>query len=225
MISEARHPAENGLKPFARSRKSVAKRDAILRAAIEIINAKSFALATMTEIAASLDLRDASLYYYFSSKQALVYACHVRSLERFEALLDASNAAGGTGGTKLKRFLHNMIDDSDRNGPQLYFGDHSYLEVHQRDEIEAWAARLTSMLEQFIKDGVEDGSVNRCETHLVVQLLLGMLIWLAKWVPAVDGLTVDRLMAAISAFSLEGLDTGVESRDVETLRIRKSSNC
>jgi hypothetical protein len=30
-----------------------------------------------------------------------------------------------------------------------------------------------------------------------VQLLLGMLIWLAKWVPTVEGVTVDRLMAAI----------------------------
>lgn len=199
----------DGPKPLSRSRKSAAKRDAILRAAIEIINAKSFALATMTEIAASLDLRDASLYYYFPSKQALVYACHVRSLERFEALLRASGDAGGTGAAQLKHFLHSMIDDSDRNGPQLYFGDHSYLEAHQRGEITAWAERLTSQLEKFLKDGIADGSVIPCETQLVVQLLLGMLIWLAKWVPAVDGLTVDRLMTAIGAFSLHGLEQPV----------------
>lgn len=200
--------APNGLKPLSRSRKSVAKRDAILRAAIEIVNAKSFALATMTEIAASLDLRDASLYYYYPSKQALVFACHVRSLERFEGLLRASDDAGGCGGAKLKRFLHSMIEDSDRNGPQLYFGDHSYLDAQQHSEITTWAARLTGLLEQFLKDGINDGSVVACETRLVVQLLLGMLIWLAKWVPAVDGLTVDRLMAAIGACSLSGLETG-----------------
>jgi len=198
----------NGLKPLARSRKSAAKRGAILRAAIEIINAKSFALATMTEIAASLDLRDASLYYYYPSKQALVFACHVRSLERFEELLRASDDAGGSGSAKLKRFLHSVIDDSDRNGPQLYFGDHSYLDAQQCDTIATWAARLTSRLEQFLKDGIGDGSIVACETRLVVQLLLGMLIWLAKWVPAVDGLTVDRLMAAISVCSLGGLETG-----------------
>lgn len=198
--------AADGPKPLSRSRKSIAKRDAILRAAIKIINAKSFALATMTEIAASLDLRDASLYYYFPSKQALVYACHVRSLERFESLLEVSAVAGGSGAAKLRRFLHSMIDDSDRNGPQLYFGDHSYLEADQRGEIDAWAARLTTMLEQFLRDGIDDGSVIPCETRLVVQLLLGMLIWLAKWVPAVDGLTVVRLMTAIDVFSLHGLD-------------------
>ena len=51
-----------------------------------------------------------------------------------------------------------------------------------------------------------DGSIVQCEPHVVVQLLLGMLIWLAKWVPSIEGMTVDRLMSAISVASLEGLD-------------------
>jgi hypothetical protein len=44
-----------------------------------------------------------------------------------------------------------------------------------------------------------------CEPQLIVQLLLGMLIWLGKWVPSVKGLTVDRLMAAIGTVGLDGL--------------------
>ncbi len=50
-----------------------------------------------------------------------------------------------------------------------------------------------------------DGSITPCEASLVVQLLLGMLIWLAKWVPTVEGVTVDRLMAAIGVVGLKGL--------------------
>ena len=193
-------------KAVSRSEKSVGKRDAIIRAAIEIINEKSFALATMTEIAASLNLRDAALYYYFPNKQALVYACHVKSLDRFERLLAEANEAGGTGAHRLEEFIYRMLDDSHRNGAQLYFGDHSYLDEGPRDTIDQWAARLTETLEQFLKVGIEDGSVVPCETQLVVQLFLGMLIWLAKWVPSIEGLTVNRLMNAIGAFSLHGLE-------------------
>lgn len=192
-------------KGIARSLKSAGKRDAIMRAAIEIINEKSFALATMTEIAASLNLRDAALYYYFPNKQALVYACHVQSLERFADLLDQARLDGKTGAERLELFVYHMLDDSHRNGPQLYFGDHSYLAAEERDAIDSWAARLTAHLEQFLKDGIKDGSVVPCETGLVVQLFVGMLIWLGKWVPSVDGVTVDRLMSAIGAFSLRGL--------------------
>lgn len=193
-------------KPLSKSRKSAKKRDAIIRAAIEIINAKTFAQATMTDIAASLDLRDATLYYYFPNKQALVYECHVQSLNRFERLLREADQDGGTGIVKLRHFILALLEDSDRNGPQLYFGDYSYLEAHQRETIDAWAERLRSMLEAFFKQGVEDRSIVPCDTELVVQFLIGMLIWLAKWAPGMKGMRVDRLMSAIDAFSFHGLE-------------------
>ena len=193
-------------KPLARGRKSAKKREAIVRSAIEIINAKSFALATMTDIAASLDLRDATLYYYFPNKQALVYACHVASLERFERLIVEAASLDASGLQRIKHFVRSLVDDSFVNGPQLYFGDYSYLETMQRDHIQAWAERLRSMLEDILRIGITDESIVPCETALVVQLLLGMLIWLAKWAPDVPKLTPERLMAAIDAFSFRGLE-------------------
>ncbi len=193
--------------PRSKSRKSAGKRDAIIHAAIEIINARSFALATMTEIAAHLDLSDAALYYYFPTKQALAYAAHVQSLERFERLLAETEAGNGTGAEKLARFTRNMLDDSSANGSQLYFGEHSYLDRAQREAIDGWADRLKTILEHFLEEGMVDGSVVRCEPQIVVQLYLGMLIWLAKWVPGIEDLTVERLMRAIGAFCLHGIES------------------
>lgn len=203
-------------KPLAKSRKSAAKRAAIVRAAIEIINEKSYALATMTEIAASLDLRDAALYYYFDSKQALAYACHLGSLDRFERLLRAADAASGPGIEKLTRFLQNMMDDAELHGPELYLGDYSYLADEQRLHVSQWTDRLTGTLERFIQEGMADGSIVSCDPRIVVQLLLGMLIWLAKWVPGIPGMSVDRLMAAIKVTSLDGLRSDPVRPDIDT---------
>lgn len=196
-------------RPMSRTRKSARKRDAIMAAATTILNARTYALATMTEIAAALDLRDATLYYYFPSKQALFYACHVRTAERFQSFIELAESEGGTGFQKLDRFLFHLIDGSARGGPLLYFGDYFHLEDEQRATVAARAEELTARLERFLQVGIEDGSIVRCETKLVVQLLLGMLIWLAKWVPTVEDITADRLLAAMGAFSLHGL----ESRD------------
>lgn len=196
----------DGARGLSHSRKSAKKRDAILRAAIEIINVKSFALATMSEIAATLDLRDGALYYYFPSKQALAFACHLQSLERFERLVIAADQDGRGGAAKLEHLLRNFLFDSAENGPQLYFGDLSYLTDAQRDEVWTWGQALTGRLERFVREGITDGSIVPCEPTLVVQLLLGMLIWQAKWVPAVEGVTPDRLMAAIGVVSLKGLE-------------------
>ncbi|MEG3125774.1 TetR/AcrR family transcriptional regulator [Sphingomonas sp. GB1N7] len=173
--------------------------------ATEIINDKSYTLATMTEIAAALDLRDATLYYYFPNKQALAFACHCRSLETFERLLTETDVAGGSGIERLERFLFGMIKDADRHGAQIYLGDYTYLEPRQRAEIAAWVGRLTTHLETFIKDGIIDGSILPCETELAVQLLVGTLVWLAKWAPTAAGMTTERLTQAIKSFALNGL--------------------
>jgi len=197
-------PAED-IRPLAQSQKSLRKREAILRAAIEIINAKGFAAATMTDIAAALDLRDAALYYYFPNKQALAFAGHHQSLDRFEAILLAVDSAGGSGLCKLRRIFRAVLDDAVDNGPQLYFGDNSYLDDVQREAIETRTAELRKTLERFLEEGVADGTIAPCEPPLVVQLLVGMLIWLVKWTPQTPGLTNERLLQAIEAVALRGL--------------------
>ena len=199
-------------KPVSRSRKSQGMREAIVRVATEIINAKSYALATLTEIAGALDLRDAALYHYFPNKQALAYACHRYSLERLERLLVAADKAAGSGEEKLRHFIRHMLVDAALQGPQLYFGDYSYLDSAQRRTVASWVERLTNLLVKFIKEGMADGSIVQCEPDLVVQLVLGMLISLAKWVPAVEGATVDRLMNAIDASIFRGLERGHGAR-------------
>ena len=178
-----------------------------MKAATTVMNAKTYALATMTEIAAALDLRDATLYYYYPNKQALAYACHCRSIKRFETFVLAAGHGAATGSDKLRTFLSLLLTHFEANGPLLYFGEYFYLERKQRKAIATEAERLTRMLEDFLKTGIVDGSVTPCETELVVQLLLGMLIWLAKWVDTVEGITVDRLMIAMDGFCLRGLDT------------------
>jgi TetR/AcrR family transcriptional regulator len=198
-------------KPLSQSRKSAQKREAIVRAAIDIINAKSYALATMSDIAAALDLRDATLYHYFPDKQALAYACHRRSLERVEHLLHTIDRAGGIGEEKLRLFIRGMLVDSQQHGSLLYFGDYSYLDAPQRAAISSWAERLKLALVKFMREGMEDGSIVQCEPEIVVNLLLGMLIWMAKWAPSFEGLTVDRLMNAIDAFGFRGLDRRLTS--------------
>ena len=197
-----------GTKPVSRSTKSEGMREAIVHAAIEIINSKSYALATLTGIAARLGLRDAALYHYFPSKQALAYACHRYSLESIEHLLLTTDQAGGTGEEKLRHFIRAMLVDAAQHGPQLYLGDYSYLEAAQRKAISAWAGRLKNMLVKFLKEGIADGTIVQCESELVVQLLLAMLISLARWVPEIDGVTVDRLMNAIDVTVFRGIERG-----------------
>jgi TetR/AcrR family transcriptional regulator len=193
-------------KAVSNSRKSDKRRGEIIRAAIEIINAKSYAQATMVDIAAALDLRDATLYHYFHDKRTLAYACHRSSLQRAQKLLERSDQTGKPGAEKLRDFIRNLLVESKQNGSLLYLGDYSYLDSAQRKMIKQWTDRLQGILMRFLNEGMSDGSIVKCEPELVVQLLLGMLIWLGKWARSIDGLTINRLMNAIETFSFQGLE-------------------
>ena len=205
-VAPADDETKPAAKPLATSRKAHAKRDAIIRAATEIINDKSFAQATMTEIAASLHLRDATLYYYYPSKQVLGYACHLRSLDTFDRVLEEAERTGSSGADRLQLFIEGMLRDATRNGPQLYFGDDSYLDAEQQRVVRGRLAALLDRLTVILEEGVSDGTIAPCEPRLVVHLLAGMLIWMAKWVPQVDGLTRTSLLQAIRVVSFTGLE-------------------
>src|SRR4051794_14168487 len=72
-------------------RKALEKRRAILRAAARAFRTHGLAATGMREIAAAADLSPANLYYYFESRDELLFFCQDASLDR---LLEAVREAG-----------------------------------------------------------------------------------------------------------------------------------
>ncbi len=57
------------------------KRELIVRAAAQAFGRKGFHATTLDEIAAELDVTKASIYYYFETKEELLYEVHLLSSE------------------------------------------------------------------------------------------------------------------------------------------------
>jgi AcrR family transcriptional regulator len=69
-------------------RKREARREAILRAAIREFARNGYERTTMQDIAAALDMTSASLYYYYSSKDGLLFAALDSTLGRLIKALE-----------------------------------------------------------------------------------------------------------------------------------------
>ncbi len=67
-------------------------RQTILRAAARVFRRRGFAATGMRDIAAAADLSPGNLYYYFRSKQELLFFCQDHSLERMLATCRAVRA-------------------------------------------------------------------------------------------------------------------------------------
>ena len=71
--------SENKTRSGARGEQHRLKREAILRIASRLINRKGYAGMSLADIADELHIRNSSLYYYFKSKEELVFACFERA--------------------------------------------------------------------------------------------------------------------------------------------------
>lgn len=67
-----------------------AKRDVIVAAASEVMNEQSAKGLTFADVARRVGLNTTSITYYFKRKDDLASACFDRTLDRFEAMLDAA---------------------------------------------------------------------------------------------------------------------------------------
>src|SRR5258708_17787646 len=146
-----------------------AKRGALLREAASAFTRKGFHAASLDDIAQKLGVTKAALYHYFPSKHALLRECFARAMEVCFLGLEQAQRAGRTGREKLfltlRFYLKEMIDElsccvvlTEENA--LLPEDHAKL-LQERD-------RFEHALRELIREGIEDGSIVRCDPKLAV---------------------------------------------------------
>src|SRR5687768_3177673 len=91
------------------TRRYEAKRNAIVRSAVEEMNRKGVRGMTLGDVAARLDLVPTAVIYYFKNKEELAGAAFLKGLEAYKALIAAS-AGGATDEARLAAFIHTYFD-------------------------------------------------------------------------------------------------------------------
>ncbi len=94
------------LPPLDGARRSTRKKaDALLRAAAEVIAEKGFEGTSLRDVGRRLGVSLGGMYYYFSSKDDLLFQIQYRT---FESLLDSQQRLASAGGTPTER-LHQLL--------------------------------------------------------------------------------------------------------------------
>ena len=156
----------------------------IIEAAARVFAERGFHGATTQDIADVLGIRQASLYYYFSSKEA---ALELVCLKGVEGFFDAGKKIAAGPGTARERLillinshLSPLIDRGDF--VSVFVNERQHLPVEARRRIGRWARGLERIFEVVIKDGIAQGEFRAdLNARLATLAILGMCNAAQRW--------------------------------------------
>ena len=160
-----------------------AKRRMALETAARAFNERGFYRTALDDIAAELNVTKAALYYYFESKDEILYECHavaIRSLT--DTPLEGVDDRRLSGVEKIERLLRRyaaMIVQS--FGRCLVLVGTQPLEPENKAKCRAGRRGINDLLIGLIREGIADGSVPRCDPKLASYFIFGTLNWIAQW--------------------------------------------
>jgi AcrR family transcriptional regulator len=158
------------------------RREQILRSLASFVRDRRLASLTMRDIADQLGLVKGNLYYYFKSKQEILYHCHVKCIAISLAALDEVTAMDLAPAEALRVLLVKHI----RNITEDVYGgvlltDLENLTPAQRKRYVAMRDRFERGVRDMIRGGIADGTFAPQNVELASITILGAINWIPKW--------------------------------------------
>ena len=166
--------------PFDREAQYNAKRRAVIFAAGAAFRRRGYHNASMVEIARSLGLSKAALYYYVKSKEEILYECHIMVYTAMDACVKSAKGQGATGLEKLQILYGEFAQLLTRDGLALLADVDSLKGDYQADVLKR-RAKIERAVTRLVKMGMTDGSIKKADPKVTVFFLMGALNWLNVW--------------------------------------------
>ena len=159
------------------------RRDDIIRSLASFIRERRLATLTMKDIADRLGVVKGNLYYYFKSKQDILYHCHVKCMSiSLSAMEDVQRSDEPSPAARLHELLTRHI----RGLTEEVYGavlltDIENLAPQQRKHYVAMRDRMEQSVRVLIAEGIQRGEFREQDVALAGFAILGAINWIPKW--------------------------------------------
>jgi AcrR family transcriptional regulator len=182
----------------------------ILRSAAAAFRRLGYHGATVERIAAALHMKKGNLYYYFRSKEEILYACHQYSLDRLLELLDGVERSAEAADEKLRRlivaFVHIILDEL--HGTALFLDLEALSPPHLKAVV-ARRDRFDHGIRRLLEEGARQGIFSPADPKLTSFAVLGAVNWIPRWFRADGGASSHEVAEHFARYLIAGLRTPV----------------
>jgi len=169
-------------EPFDREKQFASKRRAVILAAGQAFRRRGYHNASMTEIAKTLGLTKAALYYYVRNKEEVLYECHLMAYDAMDEILRAKSEAASAL-DKLEALYIDFVNMLTASGVSL-LTDVNSLGIENKMDVLARRGKIERKIIRLVKEGQKDGFIRTGDARLHVFFFMGALNWLNAWYDA-----------------------------------------
>jgi AcrR family transcriptional regulator len=159
-----------------------ARRDAVLRAAVRMFNARGFHATSLDDVAASLGISKPTIYHYLGNKDQVLLECVTIGLQQLLEASEAARAEPGTGADRLQNFLRRYAEiNMDDFGRCVVRTGEEALSPGSVRRFRDLKREIDRAMRSLIEEGIADGSIAPIDPKMLAFTLAGALNWPARW--------------------------------------------
>lgn len=198
-------------KSATRTTRTKRRANEIVAAAAEVFARLGYHGATTQDIADVLGIRQASLYYYFRSKEEALELVCLRGVEGYAEQAQAIVKGPGSARERLARLIHNHLAPMiDRPAfVRVFTRERRYLPDASRKRVGRVSRRYERMLQQVFEDGVRRGELRKdLDCRIAALALLGMCNAATAWYGIEPEATLGRIAEEFARLAIHGAGAG-----------------
>lgn len=180
-----------------------AKLESILRAAARVFAQRGYHQASIRDIARATDISLAGLYYYFQSKEELLFLIQDHALSSLIAALELRLSSVSDPREKLRILIDNHLRFFVDNMAEMKVLSHEAqsLTGEFRANAEDQKRYLTSVAKQILREVDPDSELDE---RVSAFTLFGMMNWLYAWYRPEHDVEVERLVHDMTEIFMGG---------------------
>lgn len=199
--------SKSHFKAFSsRRRDPETKREAVLQTAAQLFLEKSYGRTSLNDVADRLNVTKPALYHYFRNKEEILLECYRLGTGLIGEILNDIAAHCGTGLEKVEAFIYSyanvMTVNFGRCVMRLDEGDLSSAAVA---EVRTYKRKIDRRLRSFIQEGIDDGSIAKCDPKIAAFSIAGALNWICMWYEPSGAMSPEEIAKQFARTLTQGL--------------------
>lgn len=183
-------PARRETKPAHSSQVSPGPRgrgrrteEQLIQIATELFCSGGYNGTSIAELAKSIGVTNASVYYYFPSKQQLLLRVLQSGLDGFLSRLEEIVELEVSPREKLRLAIKNHLDFvfRRRDAISVFLRERRFLESPYSEDYQRNVDRYDELFVAIIRDGIPVGDFPSVDARITSLIILGALNWMIEW--------------------------------------------